>query len=151
MAGGDGSVGKVLREISTNDVRVTLVPAGSANNVAGALGISPDVELYPIDRRLGDGEVRPLDTSGIATAPWGEARFLKSRGTLFGEVLAQADDIEVEVEHGDEKIDLGLERGLDVLEGLEEREWRGVDADRGRPLRRLPRRGDHEPRQLQQT
>lgn len=127
VAGGDGSVGKVLREIATNDVVVTLVPAGSANNVAGALGISPDAKLSRLIEGWANGDVRPLDV-GIATAPWGEARFLESfGGGMFGEVLAQADGIEVEVD-GDEKIDLGLELLRDVVDGLEEREWR-IDAD----------------------
>ena len=130
VAGGDGSVGKVLREISTNAVPVTLLPMGSANNVAGALGISAEVEVERLIDGWADGEVRPFDV-GSVTARWGVALFLESfGGGMFGEVLEQADDIDADVD-GDEKIDFGLELLRDVLESLEPRAWRvradGVD------------------------
>ena len=131
VAGGDGSVGKVFREVATNGIPVTLLPVGSANNIARSLGI-PDVEVARLVRGWGDGEHRRLDV-GEARASWGRTLFVESiGGGIFGEVLARADGIEsagIDVE-GDEKIELGVEMLREVIEGIPAREWRvEVDGD----------------------
>jgi diacylglycerol kinase family enzyme len=131
VAGGDGSVGKVFREVATKGTPVTLLPVGSANNIARSLGI-PDVEVERLVRGWDDGEHRRLDL-GEATAPWGRTLFVESiGGGIFGEVLSRAEGVEgagVEVD-GDEKVDLGVEMLREVIEGLPAREWRvEVDGD----------------------
>jgi diacylglycerol kinase (ATP) len=127
-AGGDGSVGKVFKEVATKGVPVTLLPVGSANNIARTLGIDGDLEA--LVRGWADGEVRRFDL-GAATAPWGDVAFVESvGGGVFGEVLARAEGVE-EVD-GEEKVDLGLELLREVFEEVPALEWRievdGVDA-----------------------
>jgi diacylglycerol kinase family enzyme len=128
VAGGDGSVGKVFREVATKGTSVTLLPVGSANNIARSLGI-PDVEVERLVRGWAEGEHRRLDL-GEATAPWGRTLFVESLGGgIFGEVLARAAGVENAVEvDGDEKIELGLEILRDVIEDIPAREWR-VEVD----------------------
>lgn len=130
VAGGDGSVGKVFREVATKGTPVTLIPVGSANNIARTLGI-PDIEVERLVGGWGEGEHRRLDV-GKATAAWGDTLFVESiGGGIFGEVLSRAAGIEraVEVE-GDEKIELGVEMLREVVERIPAREWRvEVDGD----------------------
>ena len=129
VAGGDGSVSKVLREISTEAARVTILPVGSANNIAASLGIDPEQPIEDLVAGWAIGELRRLDI-GVAAAPWGERRFLEAvGGGMFGEVLAQADGLDeaagLEID-GDGKVDLGVEVLREVVEGLEPAEWRVV-------------------------
>jgi diacylglycerol kinase (ATP) len=129
VAGGDGSVGKVLRETSRNPVPVTVLPVGSANNIAQSLGID-DVEVARLVRGWERGELRPFDVCE-ASAEWGSTLFVESVGGLFGDVLEHADDIEdtnaVDVD-GDEKVELGVELLRGVVEELEPRRW-GITVD----------------------
>jgi diacylglycerol kinase (ATP) len=128
VAGGDGSVGKVFREVATKGALVTLIPVGSANNIAHSLGF-PEVEVERLVGGWEGGEQRRLDV-GEATAPWGETLFVESiGGGVFAEVLARAEPIEdaVEVE-GEDKVDLGVEMLREVIEGIPAREWR-VEVD----------------------
>jgi diacylglycerol kinase (ATP) len=130
VAGGDGSVGKVFREVATKGTLVTLIPVGSANNIAHSLGI-PDVDVERLVRGWEGGERRRLDI-GEATAPWGSTLFVESiGGGIFGEVLARAEGVEDAVDvDGDEKVDLGVEMLREVIEGIPAREWRvEVDGD----------------------
>jgi diacylglycerol kinase (ATP) len=129
-AGGDGSVGKVFREVATKGVPVTLFPLGSANNIARTLGIDNDVEALVAG--WADGELRRFDL-GRATAPWGETLFAEAvGGGIFADVLVQARAAEQaagEVE-GEEKIDLGLELMREAIEDLPLARWRvEVDGD----------------------
>jgi diacylglycerol kinase family enzyme len=129
VAGGDGSVGKVFKEVATKGVPVTLLPVGSANNIARSLGI-PDVEVERLVRGWAEGGHRRLDL-GEAAAPWGGTLFVESiGGGIFGEVLARAEGVEnagLEVD-GDEKVELGVEILREVVESIPAREWR-VEVD----------------------
>jgi diacylglycerol kinase (ATP) len=129
VAGGDGSVGKVFKEIATKRVPVTLLPVGSANNIARTVGIA-DRDVEALVAGWDDGELRRFDL-GVATAPWGEELFAESiGGGIFGEVLARAPQAERAAGDvdGGEKVDLGLELLRDVIEGVPVRPWR-VDVD----------------------
>jgi diacylglycerol kinase (ATP) len=110
VAGGDGSVRKVFREIAGTDVAATLIPLGSANNIARTLGLEPvddRAEAARLVRSWQDGTRRPYDVGLLATG--GEdTRFVESAGGgLFAEVLASADAIDSAVD-GREKIEFGL-------------------------------------------
>jgi diacylglycerol kinase (ATP) len=130
-AGGDGSVAKVFKQIARKDVPVTLLPVGSANNIARTLGLDRDVDA--LVRGWAGGELLRFDL-GIALAPWGDVVFVESvGGGVFGEVLSRAEDVEeaggVEVE-GEEKVDFGLELLREVIEEAPAHEWRvEVDGD----------------------
>jgi diacylglycerol kinase (ATP) len=123
VAGGNGTVRKVFKELATSDVPVTIVPVGSANNVARTLGVAE----RPIDELI-DGlakkTIRPFDL-GEAAAPWGTSPFVESfGGGLFAEVLLRAED----VEGHDDKLDLGLRLLEDSLRDLPALEWE-LEAD----------------------
>jgi diacylglycerol kinase (ATP) len=89
VAGGDGTIRGVARRLAGRAIPLAVIPMGTANNIAGSLGITGN----PVDvaRRLGDGEMRPLDL-GLVRAPWGEDSFLEAAGTgIFASVLAAYD------------------------------------------------------------
>jgi diacylglycerol kinase (ATP) len=127
VAGGDGSVGKVFLELATKDVAVTLLPVGSANNLARTLGLA-DSPLEQLAEGWHDGELRRFDV-GEASAPWGDALFVESvGGGIFGDVLERAEEIDTDEAEGDEKVHLGLELMLDAIERAPARSW-GVEVD----------------------
>ena len=87
VAGGDGTVAKVTRRMVGRGVPVGVLPSGTANNIARALGL-----LERPFEELVRGWERPrrvkLDV-GIAAGPWGERYFVESVGAgLFAGLLA---------------------------------------------------------------
>jgi len=76
-AGGDGTVGRVLRRLGPAGAPLAIVPLGSSNNLARALGIAGDAAR--IARGLADAEERRLDV-GLAVGPWGERLFVEGVG-----------------------------------------------------------------------
>jgi diacylglycerol kinase (ATP) len=128
VAGGDGTVRKVFKELATSQADVTVLPLGSANNIARTLELA-ELDLEPFVAGLADGERRRYDI-GEASAPWGETRFVESvGGGLFADLLAQAE--EVDTDDGD-KVELGLRMLEDALRDAPALEWElevdGVDA-----------------------
>jgi diacylglycerol kinase (ATP) len=112
VAGGDGTVRKVFKELATSGLDATILPAGSANNIARTLRLvgKPLEELidgWP------DGVRLPYHL-GEASAPWGQTYVVESFGAgLFAEVLRRADD---DVEGAGDKLELGLQVLGEVLE-----------------------------------
>ena len=85
-AGGDGTVRAVATRLAGRGVPLAVIPMGTANNVAAALGLrgSP----LEIAAGLAAPVPRPLDV-GVARGPWGEWRFLEAAGTgLFASTMA---------------------------------------------------------------
>jgi diacylglycerol kinase family enzyme len=90
IAGGDGTVGNVARAIAGDKVPITILPTGTANNIATWLGLSgrPPAELIA---GWTSAVRRPFDL-GLAHGPWGEFRFLESVGIgLLAEMMAAID------------------------------------------------------------
>jgi diacylglycerol kinase (ATP) len=117
-AGGDGTVRKVFKEPALRHAAVTLLPLGSANNIARTLGFADEDEGRLVEGWSG-AERRPFDV-GLVSAPWGEARFVESfGGGIFADVLARAED----EPDGEEKLELGLRVLRDVLEDPSARRW----------------------------
>jgi diacylglycerol kinase (ATP) len=117
-AGGDGTIRKVFRELATSDVAVTILPIGSANNIARTLGLA-EKPLDELVAGLGEGARRPFDL-GVASAPWGDAVVVESfGGGLFAEVISRA----VRVEREESKVDLGLQLLAEAIEDSAPREW----------------------------
>jgi diacylglycerol kinase (ATP) len=83
-AGGDGTVSKVGRAIGDADIPFAILPTGTANNVARAIGLTDNLDelisqlRYAKPRRLNVGTVR---------GPWGKSKFFEAVG--FG-VMAEA-------------------------------------------------------------
>jgi diacylglycerol kinase (ATP) len=120
IAGGDGSVRKVLTAPDGFPITATIFPIGSANNIARTLGFATDdpAELLagwePAARRAYD----VWSVTSEAT----EKRFVESfGGGLFAEVLARAD--EEKSPSGDEKVDRGLEILAEVVREAQPRVW----------------------------
>jgi len=76
-AGGDGTVEVVARAIAGRGVPLAILPLGTANNIALALGI--DAPIDDLIRGWSTSGTRPLDL-GVAAGPWGEQRFIEGVG-----------------------------------------------------------------------
>lgn len=81
IAGGDGTVARVLAQIEGKVAPLTVLPLGTANNLARSLGI--DAPVPELIAGLGDGHLVPLDF-GMTAGPWGRQRFFESAG--FGAI-----------------------------------------------------------------
>ncbi|WP_142850325.1 diacylglycerol kinase family protein [Telmatospirillum sp. J64-1] len=89
VAGGDGTVGKVLRTLPDRSRPVAVLPMGTANNIARSLGI----EGQPQDllRSWSEGRTKRFDI-GVAVGPWGRRRFIEAIGVgTVAQAMAQAD------------------------------------------------------------
>jgi diacylglycerol kinase (ATP) len=84
VAGGDGTVSKVGRAIGDADTPFAILPIGTANNVARAVGLNGELDglipqlRFATARRLNVGTVR---------GPWGKLKFFEAVG--FG-IIAEA-------------------------------------------------------------
>jgi diacylglycerol kinase (ATP) len=89
-AGGDGTVAKVARRLVGRSVPLAPLPLGTANNIAGALGVEGGWRA--LVHGLEDAATRHLDV-GTAAGPWGERTFLEGAGFgLIAAAMAAADD-----------------------------------------------------------
>lgn len=89
VAGGDGSLRAVVRRLLGCPLPISLIPLGTANNIARSLG------LYGDPLRLIGGLRTPRSQRfdvGKVSGPWGEDIFLEAFGIgLFAEMLAHYD------------------------------------------------------------
>src|SRR5262245_30895610 len=81
IAGGDGTVTKVARAMDGKERLLAILPTGTANNVARALGLNG--EIAPLISGLQNAKPVRLDV-GLAHGPWGKRRFLEAVG--FGTI-----------------------------------------------------------------
>ena len=94
VAGGDGTVGRAMKLLAGSSVPMTILPAGTANNIATSLGIFGDAARIVASWSRGD--VRRVDV-WLARGPWGESRFVESAGVgLLGHLIHPevGDDLE---------------------------------------------------------
>src|SRR6266567_7139766 len=90
VAGGDGTVGKVSRELIDSGVPLGVLPLGTANNLARSLGFTASPE--EIVAGLESGEKRAFDI-GLARGLWGKHYFFESAGGgLLADYLREAKD-----------------------------------------------------------
>jgi diacylglycerol kinase family enzyme len=88
VAGGDGTVGKVGRELIDRAIPLAILPLGTANNIARTLGFTDSIEK--IIQRLRYGKKRVFDV-GVAKGPWGKKYFFESiGGGLLAEYVRKA-------------------------------------------------------------
>lgn len=76
-AGGDGTIARVLNGIAAPAPPLALLPLGTANNIASALGVDGDPR--DLIAGLAQADSVPLDIA-IAEGPWGARRFCESVG-----------------------------------------------------------------------
>ena len=121
VAGGDGTIRKVFKELAGGAVPATLLPLGSANNVARTLGIADD-ETEVLVAGWPDGRRATYDI-GVAAANRDETRFVESvGGGIFGEVLKRA-EAEKRSPDGAAKIHQGLELLQEVADEARPVHW----------------------------
>ena len=89
-AGGDGTIGKVAKALAGTGVPIVVLPLGTANNVALALGVSA-IPIPELIAGIPHASRRSVDL-GTANGPWGRAQFLESVGAgLLSETIADID------------------------------------------------------------
>jgi len=90
VAGGDGTVTRVARQLVGTDRCLAIVPLGTANNLARSLGHSAQEDgslLEVLLDTLSAGEERSFDV-GVALGSWGRTYFYESAGVgLFADAL----------------------------------------------------------------
>jgi diacylglycerol kinase family enzyme len=111
IAGGDGTVRKVFRQLAGRSILATILPVGTANNIARSLGFREE-EPAVLVRGWASGRTRACDVGSLATRG-GERLFVESAGGgLFADLLVRADDAP-EAEADDK-----VEHGLRVLQRM---------------------------------
>ncbi len=78
VAGGDGTVGKVARRMVGNPTPIAILPVGTANNVAHALGLTGRA-LQPLITEWDTARRVSFDV-GEAVGPWGSQYFIEGFG-----------------------------------------------------------------------
>ncbi|MFQ4138327.1 diacylglycerol/lipid kinase family protein [Nodosilinea sp. PGN35] len=88
-AGGDGTVGKVAKQLVGRGIPLAILPLGTANNIAKTFGLLET----PLEQLIGgwaDAQRVSMD-GAIAHGPWGSTYCIESVGLgLFVQTLAQA-------------------------------------------------------------
>lgn len=93
VAGGDGTVGKVARELIESRIPIAVLPLGTANNVATSLGIA-SIPLNDLIASWNTARSINFDT-GVAKGPWGTENFIEGFGVgLFAETMLELDESE---------------------------------------------------------
>ena len=94
VAGGDGTVAKVIAAARPDGPPIAILPLGTANNIATALGLDPDIEKLVAGWR--HGTVRPfypIDSQG----PWGCRRLVEGIG--FGAIEEAIAELPETIDH----------------------------------------------------
>jgi diacylglycerol kinase family enzyme len=90
VAGGDGIVGKVAKLSLGKNMPIAVLPMGTANNIAGALGLT-DKSLKELIATWSRARPTRFDV-GVARGPWGENYFLEGIGVgLFADTMSRLD------------------------------------------------------------
>lgn len=116
-AGGDGTIRAVSERLAGRGIPLAIVPMGTANNVAGALGIFGQPPLKILEG-LAEPRKRRMD-AGRVKAPWGEDFFLEAAGWgLFASTLHSYDP------EGEKSILRGIQAGLQTVSAFQARPLR---------------------------
>jgi diacylglycerol kinase (ATP) len=87
-AGGDGTIEKIASRLVDSGIPLTVLPLGTANNLARSLGFAASAQ--EIIARLQDGKERAFDV-GLARGPWGKRFFFEGAGGgLFADYVRAA-------------------------------------------------------------
>ena len=117
VAGGDGTVGEVARASRWRGIPIAVLPTGTANNIAGWLGLTgiPHEDLV----RGWAGAVRAPFDLGVARGPWGRYEFLESVGVgLLAGLMAEIDTGSSGYVNTLDSREARVEAALDVLEQM---------------------------------
>jgi diacylglycerol kinase (ATP) len=113
VAGGDGTVRTILKRLAGRPTPVTVIPVGTANNIARAAGFDVHAEVEALVRGWDGGAVGPFDL-GVCYCGGEERRFAESAGAgILAEMLVRGEDWRPP---GMDKIEHGLRLLRMVLE-----------------------------------
>jgi len=85
VAGGDGAVSKAARYLIGSKIPLSILPLGTANNMARTLGFFASAKT--LIAKLNQGKRRAFDV-GLARGPWGKRYFFEGAGAgLFADYL----------------------------------------------------------------
>ncbi len=85
VAGGDGTVNKVIKHLIGCDIPIAILPLGTANNIAKTFGIVGS--LKALIAGWASARRRKFDI-GVAEGPWGVAHFIEAIGVgLFPQMM----------------------------------------------------------------
>jgi diacylglycerol kinase (ATP) len=91
VAGGDGTVGKVARNLIGSRTPIALLPLGTANNIARTLG-SAGTPLRDLVESWNNARCINFD-AGLARGPWGAKVFIEGIGVgMFAETMFHIDN-----------------------------------------------------------
>jgi diacylglycerol kinase (ATP) len=91
VAGGDGTVGKVARNLIGSGTPIAVLPMGTANNIAKTLGLT-DRTPEDLIKCWNAGRCVNFDIS-VAKGPWGSECFIEGFGVgLLAETMFQIED-----------------------------------------------------------
>jgi diacylglycerol kinase (ATP) len=108
VAGGDGAVGKAARSLIGSKISLSILPLGTANNMARTLGFTASAKT--LIAKLSQGKRRAFDV-GLARGPWGKRYFFEGAGAgLF------ADYLQAPRKEGEQKISKAEEMKRHVVE-----------------------------------
>jgi diacylglycerol kinase (ATP) len=116
VAGGDGTVGKAADSLAGTGVPFTVLPLGTANNIAETLGFNGEAEelIHEWERC----EIRGFDLGSIVRADK-TSRFIEAFGLgAFPQIIRSAKTLE-EPEDPEEKLERDLEIFQSVVEKIE--------------------------------
>ena len=112
VAGGDGTVIRVARNLRERSIPLAILPLGTANNIASVLDLL-DRDIEAIIAGLGDAPRKRLDV-GLARGPWGKRRFLEAVG--FGTIAAAIAHAEGKDRKPKSAKTLGIDMGREELQ-----------------------------------
>ena len=116
VAGGDGTVGKILKRIPDTDVPIGLLPMGTANNISKTLGVTASPAALADSWK--DAKRKQVSL-GIAKGPEGKTRFLESVGfglfTNLMKVMAEKED-SLEFDEKQEELDYATKLMQKILQ-----------------------------------
>jgi diacylglycerol kinase family enzyme len=120
VAGGDGTVQEVMRQLAGKPFTLTLLPLGSANNIATSLGIV-ETDIERLVAGWPGGRTRTYDIGNVS-APGVDACFVESvGGGLFAAAIERGEARESDHE---DKVTLGLELLRELIQELPAQPWR---------------------------
>jgi diacylglycerol kinase (ATP) len=121
VAGGDGTVQKTFGQLPAIGVPATLLPLGSANNIARSLGFHDDDPEHLI-AGWSDAETRLCDVVGVEGSRESELFVEAAGGGIFAAVLQRAADASDELP-ADEKVEYGLQLLRDCIDAASPERW----------------------------
>ncbi len=123
VAGGDGTVAQVAKALAGRDERLGVLPFGTANNIAKALGVFGDVDTVVAGWSNRSDAV--LDV-GVVVGAFGEERFVESVGGGVFATLVERGEAELKEDAGlvHRETDRALELLRSILDDAKPAPWR---------------------------